>query len=73
MTAPHTSPEPKYPDVEVQLTGEDGNVFFIIGRVCAALKRADVSEAEIEAYTNECTSGDYDHALRTTMRWVTTA
>ena len=61
---------PKYPDIEVQLTGEDGNAFFIIGRVGRALRKGKVDKAEIEAYTNEAMSGDYDHVLQTTMRWV---
>jgi hypothetical protein len=29
---------PKYPNVRVQLTGEDGNAFFIIVRVAQALR-----------------------------------
>ena len=28
----------KYPDIKVQLSGEDGNAFFIIGTVKKALK-----------------------------------
>lgn len=31
---------PKYTDIEVQLTGQDGNAFAIIGRVSKALKNA---------------------------------
>lgn len=29
-----------YPDIEVQLTGEDGNAFNIIGRVQHAIRKA---------------------------------
>ena len=62
---------PKFPDVEVQLTGENGNGFFIVSRVRTACRRAGVDADEIEAFTNEAMSGDYDHLLRTTMKTVT--
>jgi len=61
---------PKYPDVNVVLVGEDGNAFFILGKVMKALRRADVSPEEISEFQKEATSGDYDHLLQTTMQWV---
>ena len=63
----------KYPDVEVQLSGEDGNAFAILGRVRSALRRAGVDKTEIEAFTTEATSGDYNHVLQTCMSWVDVA
>lgn len=60
----------KYPEVEVQLTGEDGNGFSIVGRVRLALRSHGVPTDEIEAYTAEATSGDYDALLATTLSWV---
>jgi len=60
----------KYPNVEVQLSGEDGNAFAILGRVKKAMRRAGISKEECDAYQAEATSGDYDHLLQTTMRWV---
>ena len=60
----------KYPNIEVQLSGEDGNAFFIIGTVKKALKRAGVDAAELEAFTTEAKSGDYDNVLVTCMNWV---
>lgn len=65
--------EPKYPDVKVQLVGEDGNAFAIMGRVASALKDAGVSQAEIDEYYAESTSGDYDKLLQTAVRWVQVA
>jgi hypothetical protein len=65
--------EPKYPDVQVQLVGEDGNAFAIMGRVASALKDAGVSKEEIDEYYAESTSGDYDHLLRTAVKWVAVA
>lgn len=61
----------KYPDVEVQLTGEDGNAMFIMGKVRVELFRAGVKNDELNEFTKEATSGDYDHLLQTCMRWVT--
>jgi hypothetical protein len=61
--------EPKYPNVTVQLSGEDGNAFFIIGRALAAARRAGVPSAELDVFANEAMSGDYDNVLRTCMKW----
>jgi hypothetical protein len=60
---------PKFPDVTVQLTGEDGNGFFIAGRVRKALERAGHREAAAEFF-KEALSGDYDHLLQTAMAYV---
>jgi hypothetical protein len=65
--------EPKYPDVQVRLVGEDGNAFAIMGRVASALKEAGVSQEEIDKYYAESTSGDYDNLLRTAVQWVQVA
>jgi len=61
---------PKYPDIDVQLTGNDGNAFAIMGAVGQALRRAGVSKEEIEEYNKESMSGDYNHLLQTAMKWV---
>ena len=63
MKAPEEKPE-------VQLTGEDGNAFAILGRVRTALKRAGADQEYVEKYMNEATTSDYDHLLRTTMTYV---
>lgn len=65
--------KPKYPDVEVQLSGEDGNAMAIMGRVSKALRRAGVSREECDAFREEATSGDYDQLLQTCFRWVDVA
>jgi hypothetical protein len=63
--------EVRHPEVEVELSGMDGNIYFIIGAVRRALRRADVSREEIEEFSREMTeSGSYDKALQTVMRWV---
>jgi NAD(P)-dependent dehydrogenase (short-subunit alcohol dehydrogenase family) len=67
---PQHPTQPRYPGVQVRLSGEDGNAFAILGRTTAALRAARVPSEEIDAYFAEATSGDYDHLLQTTMRWV---
>ena len=57
-------------NVEVKLTGEDGNAFSIMGRVSRELKRAGYNEDFVKQYQNEATSGDYDNLLRVTMEYV---
>jgi len=64
--------EVKYPNVNVKLVGEDGNAFFIIARVRRALQRAGVVADEVEEFTADAKSGDYDHVLQTCMKWVST-
>jgi hypothetical protein len=63
----------RYPDVEVELVGGDGNAFAILGAVRKALRRA-LDREEFEGawaeYQKEATAGDYNHLLATTMRWM---
>ncbi len=61
----------KYPDIEVQLTGEDGNAFSIMAKVQRALRQNGVSNDEINQYLDVSKSGDYDNLLWTATRWVT--
>ncbi len=67
---PEDPTQPRYPEVQVQLSGEDGNAFAILGRTTAAMRQAGVPQDEIDSFFAEATSGDYDHLLQTTMRWV---
>ena len=60
----------KYPDITVQLVGNDGNAFAIMGSVTKALRRARVDNTEVQTYMDEAMSGDYDNLLRVTMEWV---
>jgi len=64
--------KPKYPNVKVNLSDSDGNAFSIIGRVRKAMRRAGVSNEEIEAFSKEAMSGDYGHVLQTVMKTVET-
>lgn len=60
----------KYPDITVQLSGADGSAFAVMASVSKALRRAGVSDADVELYCQTSMAGDYDHLLRTAMAWV---
>jgi hypothetical protein len=60
----------KYPDIKVKLIGEDGNAFFILGKVQRALRKANVPKEECDEFFKQAQSGDYDNLLRTCMQWV---
>lgn len=62
--------EPKYPYINVQLLGEDGNAMLIIGKVSRALRVNRISTNHINEFIEEATSGDYDNVLQTAMKWV---
>lgn len=60
----------KYPDIEVELIGQDGNAYNLLGRVVKALKSNEVSQDEINKFLDEATESDYDNLLRVIMEWV---
>lgn len=60
----------RYPDIHVELLGQDGNAFMILGLVQRAMRKAKVPQEIIRQYVDEATSGDYDHLLQVTMQWV---
>ena len=62
---------PKYPHINIPLVGEDGNAFFILGRVRGIMKRNGLGD-KCDEFTAEATSGDYNHLLRTVMSWFAT-
>ena len=62
--------EIKYPEINVQLTGKDGNAWAVMGAVTRALTQAGISKEERNEFFKEAISGDYDHVLMTAMRWV---
>ena len=65
----------KYPDVQVNLSYEDGNAFVIINRCRTALRRHYIErglsglEEATNAFIKEATAGDYNHLLATCFKW----
>ena len=45
------------------LVGVDGNAFAIMGYVRSAMKSAKMTSQDIDAYTKDATSSDYNHLL----------
>ena len=60
----------KYPDVTVQLTGQDGNAFSIMGRVSQAIRKAHGQEAGKQFSTEAMMSSSYDALLQLVMETV---
>ena len=60
---------PKYPDITVELVGQNGNAFNILGICLRTMSRSGLSKEEQEAFQTEATSGNYDHLLATCMEW----
>ena len=63
--------KPKYPDIVVQLIGEDGNAFGILGIVTKAMRNACIDGKERSQFMFEATAGDYDNLLTVVQQWVT--
>jgi hypothetical protein len=63
---------PKY-NVEVELSGHDGNAFAVMASVNRALRNAGATPEEIAQYQQESMSGDYDNLLRVAHEWVEVA
>lgn len=49
----------------VKLVGEDGNAFAIIGRCCAAARKAKWTPDRIKEFTDKAKSGDYANLIAT--------
>lgn len=61
----------RHPEIEVQLTGEDGNAFSIMGKVQKALRKGGVDKSEIDEYMKLAMSGDYTNLLNVSQDFVT--
>lgn len=59
-----------FPQIKVKLTGLNGNAFGLLGAVTKAMKKNGIAPESIKAFTDEAMEGNYDHLLRTCMRWV---
>ncbi len=58
---------PKYPHIKVELSGGDGNAFYILGVCLRAMRRDGLSQEERDRFRIEATAGDYNHLLATCM------
>jgi hypothetical protein len=61
----------RYPHIKVTLSGTDGNVFALMGKVRIAMRRARVPQPQIEEFTENVLACDgYDDALRIMLETV---
>ncbi len=63
--------DPKFPHIEVELSGSDGNAFMIMGKVTKAMRRGGCTKEEIAEYREAAQSGSYDDLLRVSGETVT--
>ncbi|MCD8501296.1 MAG: hypothetical protein LRY71_05950 [Bacillaceae bacterium] len=53
-----------------KLVGEDGNIFWILGRVSRALKENGKANEAMEVSERVLASGSYEEALQIVMEYV---
>lgn len=56
--------------MKYSLIGVDGNAFCVMGYVRKAMKREGFSEKEIDDYTEDAKSSDYNHLLAVSVAMV---
>ena len=54
---------------KLKLTGENGNVFHVLGLALKVGKAAGWTRKEIDKFMKEAMSDDYDNALQTCMKY----
>jgi hypothetical protein len=60
----------KHPAVRVRLSGQDGNVFNLIGLCSRAARKAGVPAGEVKEFqASVMQAGSYDEALRVMATW----
>jgi len=52
------------------LVGVDGNAFSVMGYVRHAMKECRKTKAEIDAYTKDAMSSDYNHLLGVSIEMI---
>lgn len=78
MTTDTPAPDgPRFPQIEVELSGFDSNSMAIVSRVARFMRRARdedgqriVTQEQLDEFRNEALSGDHDHVLTTCAAWV---
>lgn len=61
---------PYFPELLVPMTGEDGNAFFMTGRVRRELRLYGVPKEAQVLFFDNALADDYDWVLATIQRWV---
>ncbi len=61
--------KPKYPELRVLLSEQNGNAFLIMGACLKAARDGGLPQHEIDEFLKEATSGTYEELLQTAIRW----
>jgi len=54
---------------KLEILGEDGNAFYILGKARKAAFDDGWSATKIQEFMDEAMSGNYDHLLQTCMKF----
>jgi len=54
---------------KLELSGEDGNAFFIIGRAIKVARKAGWSQEKIDEFKDKAISGDYNNFLKVCIEY----
>ncbi len=60
---------PKYPEITVQLIGQDSNAYNLLGICRRAMIKNRLPQSEIDTFMQEATSSNYDHLLATVCEY----
>lgn len=52
---------------QIKLTGTDGNAYSVLAKCIKAARKAKWSESDIETFTNDAMSGDYNRLMSVVM------
>lgn len=55
---------------DVDLVGEDGNAFSVMGIVSEGLRRAGNDQSAVDNYLEQAMGGDYDHLLAVSVAFI---
>ncbi len=61
--------EPKYPAVKVKIVGTNLEALPIIKECRRAMREAELDNIEIETFTDEAVSGNYQNLMKTITDW----
>lgn len=64
-------PTPKYPNIIVELSDKNGNVFNLMALCTQEMKRAGLTKEEQEEFRKQMMHSDYDNAIITCLNWFT--
>jgi len=62
--------EPKYPEIEADLSSAGGNAVAVMSQVRIALRAAKVPASEVSAFFDEALSQEFGPLIETCRRWV---